>query len=55
MLILGHTIADRHMPGHDLGIGDAFANVGQLEVKSCHYAASITRRSAARTRCGPGK
>ncbi len=63
--LFGHHIDQRRvlldevphggMPGHDLGLGGAFAHVGQLEGVASHAQPSITLRMALATRRGPGK
>jgi hypothetical protein len=58
-LVLLDALADRHVPGDDLRLGDAFANVGQPENMPAHRANlpqfSIACRIPAATRFGPGK
>ena len=46
-LVLVDLVADLDVPGDDLGLGDAFADVGQLEFVASHRSASITFSSAA--------
>ena len=55
-LVLGHRIARLDMPGDQLDLGDAFAEVGHLDDMRAHSPqASITRRTRRATRAGPGK
>ncbi len=35
-LVLGHLVARRHMPGHELDLGDALADVGHLDDAHAH-------------------
>ena len=55
VLIFLDTVADRDVPGDDLGLGDAFADVGQLEGKAGHYASFMIFLRAWPIRTGPGK
>ncbi len=55
MLVLLDAVADRDVPGDDLGLGRAFADIGQLEDIASHLKLSIARRMASTTRAGPGK
>ena len=54
-LVLDHGIARLDMPGDELDLGDALADVGHLDDADAHQPASIARRIAAPTRSGPGK
>ena len=54
LLVLGDRVADLDVPGDDLGLGNAFADVGQLEFVARHQSA-ITFSSAFFMRFGPGK
>ena len=54
LLVLGDRVADLDVPGDDLGLGNAFADVGQLEFVASHQSA-ITFSSAFFMRFGPGK
>ncbi len=51
-VLLDH-VADADVPGDDLGLGDPFADVRQLEDEAAH--APITFLIALATRAGPGK
>ena len=54
--ILLHPVAHAHMPRHDLSLGNAFANIGQVERKSRHMPYSASSLSiASPIRTGPGK
>ena len=52
--VLADRVADLDVPGDDLGLGDAFADVGQLEFVASHQSA-MTFSSAFFMRFGPGK
>ena len=54
LLVLGDRVADLDVPGDDLRLGNAFADVGQLEFVASHQSA-ITFSSAFFMRFGPGK
>ena len=54
LLVLADRVADLDVPGDDLGLGNAFADVGQLEFVASHQSA-ITFSSARFMRFGPGK
>ena len=54
LLVLADRVADLDVPGDDLGLGNAFADVGQLEFVSRHQSA-ITFSRAFFMRFGPGK
>ena len=54
LLVFLDLVADLDVPGDDLGLGNAFANVGQLELIGRHYASSTFFR-AFFMRIGPGK
>ena len=53
LLVLLDPVADLDVPGDDFGLGNAFADVGQLELIDAH--ASRTFFSAFFMRIGPGK
>ena len=53
LLVFLDAVADLDVPGNDLGLGDAFANVGKLELIRRHYASTFL--SAFFNRSGPGK
>ena len=55
LLVLVDRVADLDVPGDDLGLGDAFADVGQLEDVASHPQPSNAFLSAAPSRFGPGK
>ncbi len=54
-LVLFDAVAYAHVPSDDLGLGDAFADVGQLEGEAGHYASFMIFLSASPMRTGPGK
>ena len=54
LLVFLDLVADLDVPGDDLGLGNAFANVGELELIETHYA-SMTFLRAFFMRIGPGK
>jgi len=54
LLIFFDRVADTHVPGDDLGLGNSLADVGQLEFEPSHYSA-MTFSSARFIRFGPGK
>ena len=54
LLVLLDLVADLDVPGDDLGLGDAFADVGQLELVDAH-ASPGPSSSAFFMRIGPGK
>ena len=54
LLVLGDGVADFHVPGDDLRLCNAFADVRQLEFVLGHQSA-ITFSSAVFMRFGPGK
>ncbi len=54
LLIFLDTIAGLHVHRHDLGLGDALADVGQVEGKASHQASRILS-IASPMRTGPGK
>ena len=54
LLVLADRVADLDVPGDDFGLGNAFADVGQLEFVSSHQSA-ITFSRARFMRFGPGK
>jgi hypothetical protein len=49
------AVADGDVPGNDLGLGNAFADVGQLEGEAGHYASFMIFLRASPMRTGPGK
>ena len=53
-LVARDRVARLHVPGDELDLGDAFAEVGNLDDVDAHRA-SIVRLNAAATRAGPGK
>ena len=53
LLVLGDRVADLDVPGDDLGLGNAFADVGQLEFVP--HQSAITFSRAFFMRLGPGK
>ena len=54
LLILADDIANLDVPGDDFGLGNAFADVGELELVGSHYD-SMTFLRAFFIRIGPGK
>ena len=54
LLVFLDPVAELDVPRDDLGLGDAFADVGQLEFKAGHQR-SITFFKAFFSRSGPGK
>ena len=55
LLVFGDHVADLDVPRDDLRLGDAFADVRQLEGEAGHYASFINFLSASPMRTGPGK
>ena len=56
LLVFLDAVADLDVPGDDLGLGDAFADIGQLEFVAGHRAQSSNAfLSAGPSRAGPGK
>ncbi len=53
--VLAHEVADLDVPFDEFGLGDAFADIGQLDDVFAHDQASIVSRRARPTRAGPGK
>ncbi len=53
LLVFLDPIADLDVPGDDFGLGNAFANVGELEFVDAHAAMTFLR--AVFIRIGPGK
>ena len=53
--VLAHDVAGLHVPFDELGLGDALADVGQLDDVLGHAQPSITSTSASPTRFGPGE
>ena len=53
--IFPHQIADLDVPFDELGLGDAFANIRELDHMLTHDQASIVSMNARPTRAGPGK
>ncbi len=53
--ILAHEVADLDVPFDELGLRDAFADVGQLDDMLGHRHASIASRRARPSLAGPGK
>ena len=51
LIFLDH-VADIHMPGDDLGLGRAFADIGKLENKNTHDQLPKVNRIAAVMRFG---
>ena len=54
-LVLAHEVADLDVPFDELGLGDAFADIGQLDDVLAHLTPPSSRVSARPTRAGPGK
>ena len=54
-LVLRDPVADRDVPGDDLGLGRAFADIGQLEDDSGPSLSPPSRGAALRHARGPGK
>ena len=55
VLVFLDPVADGDVPGDDLGLGDAFADIGQLEGEASHYASFMIFLRASPMRTGPGK
>ena len=56
LLVLRHLVADLDVPGDDLGLGNAFADIGQAEGEACHAGQSFRIfLRAVPMRTGPGK
>lgn len=56
MLVFADLITDFDVPLDDFRFGDAFAYIGHVEDKLCHFDYSFKSRSiASPNRTGPGK
>ena len=54
-LVQGHDVADLDLPGHDLGLGQTFTDVGQEEDLFAQLSNPITRSTASRIRSTVGR
>ncbi len=54
-LVQDDRVADVHLPGHDLGLDETFADVGQQEDLFAQLSNSITRSTASRMRSTVGR
>ena len=55
LLVFLDAVTHSDVPGDDLGLGNAFADVRQLEREPRHYASFMIFLSASPMRTGPGK
>ena len=53
--VLAHEVADLDVPFDELGLGDAFADIGQLDDVLAHRQASIVSTQRAADAAGPGE